>query len=91
MAGKTAGRKGGRKSKGLDGESTGPQTVKVTMRLTVETAQRLGVESAMRRVPQSQIVEEVLAPYLKRWRLPSTIDATAGQDASGPGQAGNAA
>lgn len=74
MSGKATGRKGGRKAKGQEGESTGPQTVKVTMRLTVETAQRLGVESAMRRVPQSQIVEEVLAPYLKRWRLPSTVN-----------------
>jgi hypothetical protein len=46
-------------------------SVKVTLHLTIETAQRLGIESAMRRVPQSAIAEEVLAAYLSRWRLPS--------------------
>ena len=66
MAGKTAGR---RKS-----EPKEQQTVKVTMRLTLETAQRLGVESSMRRLSQSAIVEEVMGPYLRRWRIPSTID-----------------
>ena len=49
----------------------GPKTVKVTLHLAVETAQRLGIESAMRRVSQSAIAEEVLAAYLSRWQLPS--------------------
>jgi hypothetical protein len=50
--------------------SASPPTVKVTLHLTVETAQRLGVESAMRRISQSAIAEEVLARYLSRWQLP---------------------
>jgi hypothetical protein len=51
-------------------------TVKVTLHLTVGTAQRLGVESAMRRISQSAIAEEVLAAYLSRWRLPSVADSS---------------
>ena len=51
-----------------------PSTVKVTLHLTVGTAQRLGVESAMRRISQSAIAEEVLAAYLSRWQLPSVAD-----------------
>jgi hypothetical protein len=48
--------------------------VKVTLHLTVGTAQRLGVESAMRRISQSAIAEEVLANYLSRWQLPAVPD-----------------
>jgi hypothetical protein len=51
-----------------------PATVKVTLHLSVSTAQRLGVESAMRRISQSAIAEEVLAAYLSRWQLPSLAD-----------------
>jgi hypothetical protein len=50
------------------------KTVKVTLHLTVGTAQRLGVESAMRRISQSAIAEEVLAAYLSRWQLPDVVD-----------------
>jgi len=50
-------------------------TVKVTLHLSVATAQRLGVESAMRRISQSAIAEEVLANYLSRWVLPTVPDA----------------
>jgi hypothetical protein len=58
-----------------NGESlAGPTTVKVTLHLTVETAQRLGIESAMRRISQSAIAEEVLAAYLSRWQLPAVVD-----------------
>jgi hypothetical protein len=46
----------------------------VTLHLSVETAQRLGVESAMRRISQSAIAEEVLAAYLSRWQLPAVAD-----------------
>jgi hypothetical protein len=53
----------------------GPKTVKVTLHLSVETAQRLGIESAMRRISQSAIAEEVLAAYLSRWQLPTATDA----------------
>jgi hypothetical protein len=62
MGSKVTSREGGR--------PTGQETVKVTLHLTVGTAQRLGVESAMRRVSQSAIAEEVLAAYLSRWTLP---------------------
>jgi hypothetical protein len=51
-----------------------PTTVKVTLHLSVATAQRLGVESAMRRVSQSAIAEEVLSAYLSRWQLPEVPD-----------------
>jgi hypothetical protein len=51
-----------------------PITVKVTLHLTVETAQRLGVESAMRRISQSAIAEEVLGAYLSRWQLPAVAE-----------------
>ena len=58
-----------------NGDSTAsPSTVKVTLHLTVGTAQRLGVESAMRRISQSAIAEEVLAAYLSRWQLPEVAD-----------------
>ncbi len=50
------------------------KSVKVTLHLSVETAQRLGVESAMRRISQSAIAEEVLAAYLSRWKLPDVAD-----------------
>ena len=53
------------------GSPVSPITVKVTLHLTVGTAQRLGVESAMRRISQSAIAEEVLAAYLSRWQLPA--------------------
>jgi hypothetical protein len=60
---------------GQSGDSTAsPTTVKVTLHLTVETAQRLGVESAMRRISQSAIAEEVLAAHLSRWQLPALAD-----------------
>lgn len=59
------------KSSPQDGDSAAsPTTVKVTLHLSVTTAQRLGIESAMRRVSQSAIAEEVLAAYLSRWQLP---------------------
>jgi hypothetical protein len=58
-----------------DGPARGVKTVKVTLHLAVETAQRLGVESAMRRISQSAIAEEVLSAYLSRWQLPAETDA----------------
>jgi hypothetical protein len=61
---------------GQDGDSpANPSTVKVTLHLSVETAQRLGIESAMRRISQSSIAEEILAAYLSRWQLPTMADA----------------
>ncbi|HEV3024957.1 MAG TPA: hypothetical protein VGX76_20925 [Pirellulales bacterium] len=70
MARKATGRQQGGAAN-PDGESpASPTTVKVTLHLTFETAQRLGIESAMRRLSQSAIAEEVLATYLSRWQLP---------------------
>jgi hypothetical protein len=77
MGRKTTGQEPGGLS-GMHGGSPGSQeTVKVTLHLTVGTAQRLGVESAMRRISQSAIAEEVLAAYLSRWRLPDVPDSGA--------------
>jgi hypothetical protein len=74
MGRKTTGRRPDSLSE-QDGDSPAcPSTVKVTLHLSVETAQRLGVESAMRRVSQSAIAEEVLAAYLSRWQLPAVAD-----------------
>ena len=74
MRRKVAGQQQGDMSN-LNGESPDrPSTVKVTLHLTVGTAQRLGVESAMRRMSQSAIAEEVLAAYLSRWQLPSVAE-----------------
>ncbi|MGO9923947.1 MAG: hypothetical protein ACLQIB_55775 [Isosphaeraceae bacterium] len=68
----------GRRQGGMSGPDddspVSPSTVKVTLHLTVGTAQRLGVESAMRRISQSAIAEEVLAAYLSRWQLPAVAD-----------------
>jgi hypothetical protein len=68
----------GRRQGGVSGPDddspVSPSTVKVTLHLTVGTAQRLGVESAMRRISQSAIAEEVLAAYLSRWQLPALAD-----------------
>ena len=54
-------------------ESTEQTHVKVTLRLSAETATRLGVEAVMTRKSQSAIVEALLLPYLQRWRLPSNV------------------
>ena len=59
---------------GIDDSPASAKSVKVTLHLTVGTAQRLGVESAMRRISQSAIAEEVLAAYLSRWQLPAVPD-----------------
>jgi hypothetical protein len=76
MGRNTMGRRPDNPSDRDDGSHAGPSTVKVTLHLSVETAQRLGVESAMRRVSQSAIAEEVLAAYLSRWQLPAVADPT---------------
>ena len=67
-------RRQGSPSDGNDGSPISAKSVKVTLHLSVGTAQRLGVESAMRRISQSAIAEEVLAAYLSRWQLPSVAD-----------------
>ena len=67
-------RRQGSQSDGNDESPGSTKSVKVTLHLTVGTAQRLGVESAMRRISQSAIAEEVLAAYLSRWQLPAVAD-----------------
>ena len=67
------GRRQGNTSDGNGNSAASPSNVKVTLHLSVSTAQRLGVESAMRRVSQSAIAEEVLAAYLSRWQLPAVV------------------
>jgi hypothetical protein len=74
MAGKQTGQPQAGVSDQTGASPASPTTVKVTLHLTVQTAQRLGVESAMRRISQSAIAEEVLAAYLRRWQLPSVAD-----------------
>jgi hypothetical protein len=74
MGGKPNGRGNEHPSSKHDDQAVGLKTVKVTLHLAVATAQRLGIESAMRRVSQSAIAEEVLAAYLKRWPLPEAVD-----------------
>lgn len=75
MGRKAAERRPGGESDQKPGLPANPATVKVTLHLTVGTAQRLGVESAMRRISQSAIAEDVLAAYLSRWQLPAVTDA----------------
>jgi hypothetical protein len=67
-------RRQGGQSDWNDESPASPKSVKVTLHLSVGTAQRLGVESAMRRISQSAIAEEVLAGYLSRWQLPAVSD-----------------
>ncbi|SIO59882.1 hypothetical protein SAMN05444166_6196 [Singulisphaera sp. GP187] len=74
MGQKATGKQHGEKPGQNHDSPASPATVKVTLHLAVETAQRLGVESAMRRVSQSAIADEVLAAYLSRWQLPDLTD-----------------
>jgi hypothetical protein len=74
MGRKTTGQRNGDLSEQNGASQASPTTVKVTLHLSVGTAQRLGVESAMRRISQSAIAEEVLAAYLSRWQLPAVSD-----------------
>jgi hypothetical protein len=83
MGRKATGQRQGELSEQDGASPASPSTVKVTLHLSVETAQRLGIESAMRRISQSAIAEEVLAAYLSRWNLPTVSDAhpdVAGRD-----------
>jgi hypothetical protein len=74
MARKATGQRQGDLSNQNGVSPASPTTVKVTLHLTVGTAQRLGVESAMRRLSQSAIAEEVLGAYLSRWQLPAVAE-----------------
>ncbi len=74
MTRNTTGQRHGGMSDNNGNSPASPIHVKVTLHLTVGTAQRLGVESAMRRISQSAIAEEVLAAYLSRWQLPAVAD-----------------
>jgi hypothetical protein len=74
MSDKSKGQQADNEAKPRKVPSAKMKTVKVTLHLAVETAQRLGIESAMRRISQSTIAEEVLATYLSRWQLPEATD-----------------
>jgi len=76
MAGNAARRRQGSAADENGDAPVSPATVKVTLHLKVGTAQRLGIESAMRRISQSAIAEEVLAAYLSRWELPAVAGST---------------
>lgn len=67
------------------GESSGRETAKVTLTLEVELVQRLGVAASMRRVSMSAVAAEILGPPLRRWRLPSSVDAPAAAPGVGDG------
>jgi hypothetical protein len=75
MGRKATGQRQGSVSEPNDDSPSSSKTVKVTLHLTVGTAQRLGVESAMLRISQSAIAEKVLAAHLSRWQLPDVVDA----------------
>jgi hypothetical protein len=74
MEHKATGRPKGRSPGKKDDSASSQGSVKVTLHLSVETAQRLGIESAMRRVSQSAIADQVLAAYLSRWTLPAATE-----------------
>lgn len=74
MSGKSKEPRNGTMAEQNAGSARSMKSVKVTLHLAVETAQRLGIESAMRRISQSAIAEEVLAAYLSRWQLPEATD-----------------
>jgi hypothetical protein len=74
MAGKAAKRQEDQTTGGRGDQRELSATVKVTLHLKVGTMQRLGIESAMRRMSQSAIAEEVLAAHLSRWELPMIPD-----------------
>lgn len=67
----------GKRTRGRAAKPADRGTVKVTLTLSVDTARRLAIESAMRRdgsgacASRSAVAEEILASGLTRWRLPS--------------------
>ena len=48
---------------------------KVTLRLGTELARRLAVVAAARGITQGELVTELVAPYLRRWRIPNGPEA----------------
>ncbi len=70
MGRKATGRRDDESSHPRDDSPSSPKSVKVTLHLTFGTAQRLAIESAMRRISQSAIAEEVLSDHLSHWQLP---------------------
>lgn len=62
-----------RRRRGQGESPAGCGVTKVTLRLTEQTAKRLGVEAVMSGESQSAIAERVLAAHLSAWRLPSKV------------------
>lgn len=58
---------------GRGGRATQPPKTKVTVRIDSELATRLAVEAAMRHMSMGEVVEEVMGPRLRQWRLPSNV------------------
>jgi predicted transcriptional regulator len=54
--------------------------IKVTIRLDLEVAQKLGCESAMTRRSQSAIVQDALRAHLKHRRLPGIVSTVEQQE-----------
>jgi predicted transcriptional regulator len=67
----TARRTAGKPRTGRAGETGRLRSGKVTLRLDAELARRLAVVAAARGVTQSELVAELVAPYLQRWRVPN--------------------
>jgi hypothetical protein len=73
-----AARRGEGKTRGRPArEPEPPRPGKVTLRLGGELARRLAVVAAARCITQSELVVELLEPYLRRWRIPNAPDAPA--------------
>ena len=58
-----------------------PGAGKVTLRLGSELARRLAVVAAARSMTQSDLVTELVEPYLRRWRVPNGPEVPAGRAA----------
>lgn len=65
-------------------EAPKPVNARVNLGLRTETAQRLGVVAAMRRITISALAEEALALHLRGWRLPSRIGGVADGEGGSP-------
>lgn len=82
MAAKRPGKKTGKLASGQDAAPAVADVVKVTLRISGQTAKRLAIASVMSGESQSSIAERVLAAHLSGWRLPNRI----GGPAAVPGE-----
>jgi hypothetical protein len=73
MAAKKTGRRAGKLASGQDAMPAMPDVVKVTLRISSQTAKRLAIASVMTSESQSSIAERVLSAHLSGWRLPNRV------------------